>query len=278
MDSPHDTFAAPDDYRCVWMQNGVINYRLCPFNFDCDNCSFDKVLRGKLDTIYEKEGTIAYPPVKAFTFEEILGEESFFRRNDYALIRAMYGRFNRVQYSPDVRYFPSHLWLYDLGNNTVRIGLDGFITKCLEPIKNIVFPITGDYVHLGSTFCWLFLDDWNILLSAPVSGKVTAINRTSLQNPKCVQTDSMECGWFIELKREDGTKKEEKSISDPKKLREWYRESLKEIFHNVSEFLESDREHAGATMHDGGVLLSDLRRILGRERYIKLVKKLLKNT
>ncbi|MCB9247743.1 MAG: hypothetical protein H6613_03995 [Ignavibacteriales bacterium] len=31
--------------KCVWMTSGVIDYKLCDNNFDCENCPFDKVIR-----------------------------------------------------------------------------------------------------------------------------------------------------------------------------------------------------------------------------------------
>ena len=30
---------------CIWMTAGVISYKLCPFNFDCENCDFDSIMR-----------------------------------------------------------------------------------------------------------------------------------------------------------------------------------------------------------------------------------------
>jgi hypothetical protein len=33
--------------RCVWMQAGVVGYKLCDREFDCDRCPFDAALRGE---------------------------------------------------------------------------------------------------------------------------------------------------------------------------------------------------------------------------------------
>lgn len=33
--------------RCVWMQAGVVGYKLCDREFDCDLCPFDAALRGE---------------------------------------------------------------------------------------------------------------------------------------------------------------------------------------------------------------------------------------
>ena len=33
--------------QCVWMQAGVVGYKLCDREFDCDRCPFDAALRGE---------------------------------------------------------------------------------------------------------------------------------------------------------------------------------------------------------------------------------------
>jgi hypothetical protein len=39
------TAASPT--QCVWMQAGVVGYKLCDREFDCDRCPFDAALRGE---------------------------------------------------------------------------------------------------------------------------------------------------------------------------------------------------------------------------------------
>jgi hypothetical protein len=39
MNSPQADF---ESMKCVWMSSGLVNYKLCDFNFNCDDCPFDK--------------------------------------------------------------------------------------------------------------------------------------------------------------------------------------------------------------------------------------------
>lgn len=32
-------------HTCIWMSAGVISYKLCPHNFNCDGCEFDAAMR-----------------------------------------------------------------------------------------------------------------------------------------------------------------------------------------------------------------------------------------
>lgn len=31
--------------RCIWMTAGVISFKLCPLEYDCELCEFDLVMR-----------------------------------------------------------------------------------------------------------------------------------------------------------------------------------------------------------------------------------------
>ena len=30
--------------RCVWMAAGIISFKLCPYNFECEDCDFNTVM------------------------------------------------------------------------------------------------------------------------------------------------------------------------------------------------------------------------------------------
>jgi hypothetical protein len=46
---PHDPIpqaAHPGRFdKCVWMESGVVNYKLCDFEYNCEACPFDQALR-----------------------------------------------------------------------------------------------------------------------------------------------------------------------------------------------------------------------------------------
>ncbi len=53
MNSLNESLAEYDSMQCIWMQSNIIKYKLCDFNFDCDNCLFDKVMRNRKNEINE---------------------------------------------------------------------------------------------------------------------------------------------------------------------------------------------------------------------------------
>jgi len=272
-----DENEARQNNRCVWMQAGVIRYKLCSLDFRCENCDLDKALRGRYSHMVQQGFDLMYPEVKSFTFEEIIGDEDLFHCCDYAMIRIMYNCFSSIYYSPDVQYLPSHLWLYRKEGDSIRIGLDDFIGSCLEPIENVVFPMMADYIHQEATICWVFLEDWNFRLSAPLSGRVTAVNRAALQqHPAFLQKDAYRTGWLLEMKpdQQSFSRLVAGSIGN---VKQWYRQCLLDIFHGISVVLEEKGAKAGATLPDGGTMVTRLRQVAGRDKYILLMKKMLKH-
>ena len=52
--------------KCVWMEAGVVSYKLCDNNYDCPTCAYDhamqlKVARQKEDAFFFKP-TWSFPP------------------------------------------------------------------------------------------------------------------------------------------------------------------------------------------------------------------------
>lgn len=36
-----------EDLKCIWMSSGIVDYRLCDLQFDCDNCEFDLAMKSR---------------------------------------------------------------------------------------------------------------------------------------------------------------------------------------------------------------------------------------
>lgn len=48
-----------DGRTCHWMKSGVVCYKLCPKNHNCDACHFDQMMRDRLS------GVVGSTPVAA---------------------------------------------------------------------------------------------------------------------------------------------------------------------------------------------------------------------
>ncbi|NIO18620.1 hypothetical protein GTN42_04145, partial [bacterium] len=43
-----ETESATIQKRCIWMTAGVISFKLCPLDYDCEYCEFDEVMRSRV--------------------------------------------------------------------------------------------------------------------------------------------------------------------------------------------------------------------------------------
>ncbi len=264
------------DNKCIWMEGGVLNYHLCSLDYRCEDCELDKVIKGEYSQAPSAESDLSYPEVKSFNFEEIIADVNLSHRYDYFLIRMLYNYFSSILYSSEVKYFPSHFWVYELEGGSVRIGLDDFIVKYLDPIENIIFPVNGNRIQEGAAICWLFGDDWNIRLSAPLAGSISASNRRILQQaPELLKKDPYGRGWLLEIKPNCDTSALS-LVENIGSIKQWYNQCLLEIYFSASELIDKVGAFPGVTMSDGGVAVTRLRQLLGKENYTKLAKKLLK--
>lgn len=264
------------DDRCVWMQAGMISYKLCSLDFRCEECELDRVLRAGNSPVRKEETAFIFPGIRTLNFEDIVGETHLLEQYDYTLIRLLYNRFSSILYSPDVQYLPSHLWIFRNKGGTIRVGLDDFISRCLEPVGQIVFPIMSDHISEKATICRLFFDDWNICFSSPFSGRITAINSLTLQeNPNSLLKDSHHKGWLVEIKP-DKDNVSNSLIGGLEKIKEWYNKVLLDLFQDISEFISQPRYDTGATLADGGRMVNHFRQAIGKDNYIRLLNRLLK--
>ncbi len=44
----------PGRKKCVWMEAGVVSYKLCDNNFDCPTCTYDQAMQTKVAREREK--------------------------------------------------------------------------------------------------------------------------------------------------------------------------------------------------------------------------------
>lgn len=126
--------------KCIWMEVGYVDYKLCDRNFDCDNCPFDKAMHEK---------RINNNNSKPQDFKKYSNGKKFFTKN--------------------------HLWMEN-DNNEVSIGLDRFAQKILSESSLIQFPKLRSTVNIGNYLFWL-VGSWGAIgFTSPIKGIVSRIN------------------------------------------------------------------------------------------------------
>jgi len=123
---------------------------------------------------------------------------------------------------PDELYYTTdHTWARVESDGTVTVGADEFLTKTAKSITYVDLPAEGDAVEHGRPFATIESTKWVGKVSAPVSGKVIAVNSTLLDTPETVNTAPYTDGWLIKVQPTALTQDLTKLLHESGKVKEW---------------------------------------------------------
>ncbi len=223
----------------MWMTAGLLAYKLCDRQLDCEKCPLDAALRG-VDMPGPAGGTKL--PVEPSSWE----------------------------FPDDRLYHPAHAWVKAIDGNRVRCGLDMFAGELLTDVKSIVLPAVGSRLKQGRIGCWLAADADFIPVLAPVSGTVVLCNGDVQYCPALMAESPYDEGWLIEVRCRTSLDQQENLLSG-REMKELADGQMASLHEQAARLLEQGNESVGTTLADGGERLTDLRRALGPERYRRLL-------
>lgn len=110
-------------------------------------------------------------------------------------------------------YTREHEWVSRDGN-LVTIGITDFAQGELGDIVFVEFPVVGDDISRGDSFGVAESIKTVSDLYAPVSGKVTGINRAIDESPSLLNSDPYKGGWLIKVEMFDPSQLDELMSAD----------------------------------------------------------------
>jgi len=106
-------------------------------------------------------------------------------------------------YPSDLKYTKNHEWIRT-GGTEARVGITDYAQKQLGDVVYLELPEVGRRLSKGDVFGTIESVKAVSELYAPVSGVVTAVNRSLTEKPENVNSDP-HGSWMIALKPEDAT-------------------------------------------------------------------------
>jgi glycine cleavage system H protein len=103
-----------------------------------------------------------------------------------------------MEFPDDLRYTKDHEWLRVEGNDGI-VGITDFAQDALGDVVFVELPTVGATLTRGQTFGVVESNKTVSDLFAPVSGRVTAVNRELRDEPERVNQDPYGDGWMIRL-------------------------------------------------------------------------------
>lgn len=228
---------------CVWMVAGLLSYRLCDRDFDCEHCPLDAAIHGahaaRLDAGAFPEGTA----------------------RDWGI-------------RDGLAYHPVYGWVQEFEPGRLRWGIDAAIARLVDRATEVVFPTAGSDLEQGSVACWVVDEGEPVPLRSPVSGRAARANPALARHPALMVHEPYDGGWLMEVEAPGGLAAQkglcgtaERRVRVARQMRRLHRDALAT---GVAE------PGVGPTAQDGGERLLDLRQVLGRERYHRLLFGLLR--
>ncbi len=278
--------------KCIWMDAGVVSYKLCTSQFQCSICEFDRAMSNRV-----QKGEMGVKKEIVDWMEEfrhlpadqrkcrymLMGEVTYkicpnsFRCGECSFDQMMQDRlqpaiedmkiFPQVAgfyISENLYYFRNHTWLRLERNGKYRIGIDDFARRLIGRTKGIVLPHVGKELEMEE-YAWTITHDFGDLeFFSPLNGVVDSTNQKLAENADLLTEEPYTAGWLMTMEPRS-IARSNRNFLRGEEAKVW----LLEEANLLSKTIQSE---AGVTMHDGAVISTDLSSNLFKDKWRQIVK------
>lgn len=254
-----------NEKKCVWMELGIVSYKICDRNFECDSCPLDQGLRGTDDAamMNHPKQPIRQPGDSA------IAQKFSSRKHPSTLQRVI-----KLKLDENCYVHPGHTWMKILNQNQVKIGIDDIAATTLGSIDEIILPLPGEKITRGASCGQIIQYEHIFSIVSPLSGRVMAVNKNLSSFPNKLILDPLNKGWAIVIKPEN-LEQDLTYCRSGDALYSWYLKEFKWFECNLAKSFQSECNTAGITLNDGGEISRNLRNHLPKENYRRLIVSLL---
>lgn len=216
--------------ECIWMKAGIINFRLCDNESDCDHCEFDRNMRRAMgdelslrettsahrwpDRMREKFETVGRPCIYSLLgipgipseckegyecFRCPISEKQLERVGNESFAEPEYCTASGFKVAENCFYHLGHSWARMEKGGHVRIGIDDFAAKLFGKANAFRLPEVGASLRQGEVGLVLVRNGYQGPIQSPLSGRVVAVNTDVIENPSICHRDCYFSGWLILL-------------------------------------------------------------------------------
>jgi glycine cleavage system H lipoate-binding protein len=241
---------------CVWVTAGVLSYRPCDREYECEDCPLYLALRG------DPAGAAA-----AAGREPLLPGAS---GEDDAVGHFLAELGAGCTLHLDRAYSTDGMWLDPNADGDVRVGLDDYTLRLLQPLDDVVLPRLGVWLQHAAPCAWLNRGRLAIALRTPVAGEVVAVHpHPTLAPPGDAEPDNER--WWFRLRPHESLAAAA-GLRRNEALLRWFLERVRTVRGQLDAAMApAAQQVAGPLRNDGGLPARDLEAVLGRERFEALV-------
>jgi glycine cleavage system H protein len=259
------------DLRCVWMTAGMLSYKLCKYDLQCEKCPLDWELRNLSitsssdSTASQREKNMVSHEVSPTPIEERrrLGEDPLGEESSLCNIKEF------------LFYHPGHTWIKVEKADEVRVGLDPLLVKMIGKVKVAVLPLSGRRCLMGDHLSSIILEEGILHIVFPVSGLILSVNRKLQDHPELVNEDPLGDGFLLTLKPKN-LQRDQKYLFFGESALSWCQKEWERFKEAVLSEVRLGQARLGMTMQDGEIRLRNMKESIPPERYIQLVRTFLR--
>ena len=260
------------DLKCVWMTAGLLSYKLCKYNMQCEKCPLDWELRNV--SAAPSFVSAASQERKQIDSEEVRPTASW--REERSGRGVLTKGLSRSSINGSLFYHPGHTWVKVEKADEVRIGIDSFLGKVIGKVKVIVLPLSGGRFLQGETLCSIIQEEGILHIVFPVSGSILSVNQKLKDQPELLTKDPLGEGFLLTL-RPKNLQRDQKHLFFGEAALSWYQKELERFKAAVIPELSPEQKGVGMTMQDGQIRLGEIEELIDPERYIQLLSTFLRN-
>ncbi len=250
------------DKPCVWMELGVVAYKICDRDFNCDTCPLDIGLRGLAGTPTTDEAKDKSPVPSV---EPVSRRGQNYDPTRFSLVSHL------ENFRDDDRYFyPKHTWIQVKAPDRVYVGIDNIAAIVLGSIDDVSLPARGQRILRGECCCQIIQGVRVFSILSPVSGRVVETNEDLHAFPDELVLDSLGKGWLCCIEP-DNLEDDLRFCRVGEAVFPWYLKELEWLDSILTKSLRRSKKLLGHTMYDGGELSRNLQDLLSPDEYRRLV-------
>ncbi len=222
--------------KCIWMTSGVVDYKLCDNNFDCENCPFDKVIRN-------------------------LSAEKETQCNGIVdVTNTIFNKLQSMKYDNKIIYLKNNLIAKEICANTFYLGINPVLVSLLDNVNSIVVDESRKTISSGQQVIQIQGDWGSVSISSPINLLIYNQVSEPAENPLKTQ-------WFAIM----GAVNQD-VLNAKIHHNEW--DKLQAKATGIIAEIKTQVPKVGDTMMDGGTQIKYLYQLIGKKRYSDLLKSL----
>jgi glycine cleavage system H protein len=261
--------ASHKDEYCIWMNAGLVAYKLCDREFKCEECPLDDLMR-KESALMDRPPLSSLHPMNA-EMERVHRNtpKEHFERS----LEDFFQPLLSVQLPTDRLYTKCHMWVQNDSSSNTTIGVDHIGAYFLQPIVSVVLPQTPSRIEYKSPCTWLVLREGTIALRSAVSGIATEANNNLLEHPYLLLDDPYNSGWLLRTRKSDG-KQPRSELLTSDSFTPIFHEEVRGVRDKFAAAFRKLQPSVGLTLFDGGEPVKSVQEILGPKKYFEIICKL----